>query len=48
VDWIDLAQDRQKYLAVVNTVMNHKIRGILGGAWTGLIWLKTGKSIGLL
>jgi hypothetical protein len=30
VDWIDLAQDRGKWRAVVNTVMNgcHKIWGI--------------------
>jgi hypothetical protein len=28
MDWIDMAQDRDRWRAVVNTVMNHKTRGI--------------------
>jgi hypothetical protein len=27
VDWIDLAQDRDKWGALVNAVMNHKMLG---------------------
>jgi hypothetical protein len=36
MDWIDLAQDRDKCLAVVNTVRTfgfHKMRGISWVAW---------------
>jgi hypothetical protein len=28
MDWIDLAQDRDQWRALVNTVMNHKILGL--------------------
>ena len=28
MDWIDLAQDRDRLRASVNAVMNHKIQGI--------------------
>jgi len=28
IDWIELAQDRDRWRALVNPVMNHKMRGI--------------------
>jgi hypothetical protein len=30
MDWIDLAQDRDQWTALVNTVMNHRVRQNVG------------------
>jgi hypothetical protein len=33
MDWIDLAQDRDQWQALVNTVMNLRLRDFLNGCW---------------
>jgi hypothetical protein len=33
MDWIDLAQDRDQWRALLNTIMNLQIHEILGSSW---------------